>query len=53
MNEVFEDLTVGELIEYLEKYSDDTKIFVKTWTSEPKKEIEVIEGIGYIILKGN
>jgi hypothetical protein len=45
-------MTIGELKEILNQYNDNHQVTVKTWSSEIKEEIEIIEGEGYIILKG-
>jgi len=41
------------LKEFLKQFSDDTQVCVKTWSSDIKEEIEVIEKDVCVVLKGN
>lgn len=47
------ELTKAELLAILAGYNDDAKIYIKTWSSEVKTEVEVLEASDHIILKGN
>lgn len=46
------ELTKSELLKILDQYNDDAKIYIKTWSSETKKEVEVIEKDDYVVLVG-
>lgn len=47
------ELTKAELLTILAQYNDDAKIYVKTWSSEVKEDVGVVEGSDHIVLVGN
>jgi hypothetical protein len=52
MGDVNMELTKAELLKILEGYNDDTLICVKTWSSEVKTNVEVVEQGTRVILVG-
>lgn len=43
-------LTKEELLKILENYNDDALICIKTWSSEVKHKVRVVEKNGHIVI---